>query len=234
MRTISISKFKNMRSNSRWKNRIQTVNEVYEKASETGQRLRLFKIMDLLDANLEDKTLAAAVDPATGERVENLTALCDLVLDHCDRVLTKEDIPPYMRETYLLKQQIINEHWTLIKQENRVITWRQFMKATYKIYEANKAVYQDFINSGTGFKYAVFLLINKIYQSGEIPKSFHETFLSKIYKKKGSVSDLNNYRFIHSKPGTTSPALERRLWSGSQQKTTLNQEGIPTVPKLET
>ena len=200
IRTISRSKFKRIKSKAAWKKRAEIVNEMYKQACETGRALRTFKLKELIDSKLEEKGLSAAYDYRTGQRLEDLVSICDMFLDYNYDNLQKAPTPEHLSEVYELKKAFIEDQWNAIDPAKRVITWKQFMKAVYKIFQKRKSVYLDFINSGNDFKVAVFHLVNKIYQSGKIPESFHYTKLTKIYKKKGSVNEVTNYRFIHSKP----------------------------------
>ena len=44
-----------------------------------------------------------------------------------------------------------------------------------------------------------FPFLNRIYTSEIIPESFFHTKLTKLYKRKGDVSHIKSYRFIHNK-----------------------------------
>ena len=191
--TMTFSKFKKAKSNKEWKKRATIVDEMYAKASETGSNLRVHKIKDLLDNKFENKTLAAAYDYRNGARLEDLTSIVDMVLDYNYDTLQKAPIPDHLKEISELKKQFIEEQWNLIEPGRRFITWRQYMKAVYKIYNARKSVYLDFINSGNEFKVAIFHLVNKIYASGKIPDAFLHTKPTKIYTRKGSRRKQINF-----------------------------------------
>ena len=67
------------------------------------------------------------------------------------------------------------------------------MRIIEKITLHNKDVYKDLINSGEEFKKVLLGIINKLLEMGEVPDSFKTTFLTKIYKNKGSKDDLDSY-----------------------------------------
>ena len=79
------------------------------------------------------------------------------------------------------------------------IPWKVYCSIVEKVTMQNKGVFRDFIKSGSAFKLAVFVLLNKIYSSEIIPESMHVTKLTQLYKKWGSINSIKNYRFIHQK-----------------------------------
>ena len=53
------------------------------------------------------------------------------------------------------------------------------MATVRKVFRQNKGVFQDFINSGSEYKVAVFFLLNRIYIEEIIPEEMRKTTLTK-------------------------------------------------------
>ena len=63
----------------------------------------------------------------------------------------------------------------------------------------NKPTYQFLVNAGEGFKTAIYKMCRRMIHEETFPKSFSETMLKQLWKKKGSREELDNHRFIHLK-----------------------------------
>ena len=75
-----------------------------------------------------------------------------------------------------------------------------YVEVVEKICSQKKNVFWDFIYAGSLLKVAIFHLMNKIYKEEEqVPESMKNSYLTKIFKKKGNPSDLKCNRFIHDK-----------------------------------
>ena len=79
------------------------------------------------------------------------------------------------------------------------LTWDEFMEVYNKIVLVNKTCYRDLTWAGHKWITAMFLVFKRIYREEDIPDSFMETKLKKLYKKKGDKTKLSSYRFIHLK-----------------------------------
>ena len=63
----------------------------------------------------------------------------------------------------------------------------------------NKPAYYFLTNAGPNFQTSVFKLCKRLIEEEDFPKTFSETTLKQLWKKKGSREDLNNHRYIHLK-----------------------------------
>ena len=73
------------------------------------------------------------------------------------------------------------------------------MLSVTKVIKQKKAVFRDFILSHSSFKLVIFLLLNRIFITEEIPESMFTTVLTRLWKRKGDQKVMKNNRYIHSK-----------------------------------
>ena len=59
-------------------------------------------------------------------------------------------------------------------------------------------MFEDFIQAGEEWKYAMYLIVRKIYETEKVPETFLITVLSAIFKK-GDPRSPSNYRYIHGR-----------------------------------
>ena len=68
-----------------------------------------------------------------------------------------------------------------------------------KVMTQKKACFRHIIKSGRSFKYALYWFLNRMYRNEEFPEESAVTWLTKIWKRKGSQARLRDNRFIHGK-----------------------------------
>ena len=144
----------------------------------------------------------AVEDEVTGEMIEDLDDIIDNVIQY--NVRNMEKVPPSDDEVRNLMQkkadiidQMLDDHH--VNQFPCELPWSVFMKVLTKVTKQKKSVFRDIIKSGREFKYALYLLMNRMYMKEEIPAKSALTFLTKILKKKGPKAKLSSNRFIHMK-----------------------------------
>ena len=123
----------------------------------------------------------------------------DMLLTYNEETMGKEIPTPEVELLRAVKQEVIDELLKDVSQFPNYIPWEIYMSVVEKVMKQGKGVMRDFIDSGPAFKVAVFVILNRIYRNKEKPAVFSLTYLIKLWKKKGSISDLANHRFIHQR-----------------------------------
>merc|ERR1711983_356668 len=77
------------------------------------------------------------------------------------------------------------------------LTYEMYDKVTRKIRNKNKKMYELYNKAGADYKMVTFDYMKKLIKSEQVPTSFLDTYLTQLWKGKGSALDLNNMRFIH-------------------------------------
>ena len=79
------------------------------------------------------------------------------------------------------------------------LKYKMYEKVTKKIKDKNKKMYELYNKAGDSYKVATYEYMKKLIKSEQVPTSFLDTYLTQLWKGKGSALDLNNMRFIHMK-----------------------------------
>ena len=83
--------------------------------------------------------------------------------------------------------------------DNFEITKEKFDDAVDELARKNKRSYDFITKTGKGLKDTIFRLIRRMIEEEVFPEKFYETILCQLWKKKGSVENLNNHRYLHMK-----------------------------------
>ena len=159
---------------------------------------RMYKMREIVEGpKVKPQEPMAINNPKTGELITDEKEIKRVSLEHNVKILTK-NAPRKQDEEKFEKMRIAHERtmnetdldaWTLEKP--------MFDKVCKKIKLKNKNLYNLFNKAGDEYKNAIFEYMAKMIKTERIPKSFLNTSLTQIWKKKGSALDLNNMRFIH-------------------------------------
>jgi len=177
-------------------------NELEEtlKAGLQGKDLnrRMYKLRDIVEGpKVKPQEPMAINNPKTGELITDETEIKQVSLEHNIKILTK-NAPRKQDEEKFEKMRVAHE-LTMNKKDLDAWTLEKTMfdKVCKKIKLKNKNLYNLFNRAGEDYKEAIFEYMAKLIKTESIPKSFLNTSLTQIWKKKGSALDLNNMRFIH-------------------------------------
>ena len=159
---------------------------------------KMYKLRDIIEGpKIKPQEPMAINNPITGELITDNEEIKKVSLEHNVKILTKnkprQQDQEKLEEMRKIHEKIMSEPdleaWALEKQ--------MFDKVIKKIKMKNKTLYNMFNKAGTEYKDAIFEYMAKLIKYEKIPKSFLNTSLTQIWKKKGSALDLNNMRFIH-------------------------------------
>ena len=159
---------------------------------------KIYKMKTAINGHKHKKQEPMAInDPVTKELLVNEEAIKKATLAHNIKILTKneplkEDIDK-IKEKQKKHEEIMQE----IDKDDWELTYEMYVKVTKKIKDKNKKMYELYNKSGDGYKAATFEYMKRLIRTEQVPTSFLETYLTQLWKGKGSALDLNNMRFIH-------------------------------------
>ena len=142
--------------------------------------------------------LSAMLNKKTGQIVSDKDSIIDLIMDHNQVLLSRNQHPPDYQELFQLKVKLMEIIQAGEISEFDTLTWEEFEEIVTRIKKKSKPMFKDFIESGPEFKYLIFQIVKMIYETESIPESFLVTTLVALFKK-GDPRDVNNYRFLHLK-----------------------------------
>ena len=131
--------------------------------------------------------------------LEDIESIFEYILQYNMENMEKSEASPEVDRIQKLKDNVIDEMFQEAGECPQSIPWEVYMEVVGKVMVQKKSCFRDFNLAGNYFKLAVYVLLNKIYAEECIPDKMRETSLTKIYKKKGSLNDIKNYRFVHGK-----------------------------------
>ena len=182
-----------------WKERMEQLEALEKQLAEDKDTDKIFKAKAWVDNNNRDESVSSLKCYKTGELLEDINDIFSCVIEYNNDNMAKntpsDEVNLLNENRYEVLQTIFNRRGTM----PQTISWSTFMNVTRKIMKQHKAVFRDFCSSGPLFKIAMFLYMNRIYSSENIPNLMYTTVLTKLYKKKGDRGDIKNYRFIHGK-----------------------------------
>ena len=200
--TITTAKLKRVDEEKEWRRRTMEIDEylknITAKYSRPMTRVWSARKSVLMEGRYAEES--AVKNHWTGEMLREREEIFDFSLEFNESVLRKEESK--VGDWSEVRKRKVWETKLAMSVENaesrQPITNKEFDRALCEVAASNKDVYQDLNRAGPMFKYAVKELIQRIYQTGEIPDSFKETTLMKLHKK-GPKNVIDNYRWLHLK-----------------------------------
>ena len=197
-RTLTKKKKEKWNEKRMWAARFDLVKKLAREFEKDKDNIKVWRARKIAIGPGDNQTTSVK-DYRTGEMLDDIEAMTDMLLEYNKETMAKETPTPEIELLRSMKEDVIDDLMCDVSEFPQSISWEIFMKVTNKIMKQKKGVLRDFIKSGPAFKCAVFIIINKIYMSEKIPAIFKKTFLTKLWKRKGSIGDLANHRFIHGR-----------------------------------
>ena len=200
-RTLTASKLRRVNDELVWRQRLSDLDKLQKQFQDDKETNQIYKTRKSILAGQKDRQNVAIEVEETGEVLEDLDEVLDHVLQYNVTNMQKIEPSKQVEEVMRRKAAVID----LMLSDDKVkdfpseIPWSVYMKVVKKVLRQKKACFRDFIKSGRNYKYAVFKFLNRMYSREEFPVVCALTYLTKIWKKKGSRSSLKNNRFIHGK-----------------------------------
>ena len=181
-----------------WAARLELVHKIAQGFEKDRDNVRIWRARNVAMEKSDNQTTSLK-DYRTGEMLDDLDAMTEMLLDYNEETMGKEIPTPEIEMLRGMKESVVDDLLSDVSEFPQHISWEVYMKVMKKIMKQKKGVLRDFIKSGPAFKIAVFILLNRIYSQEKEPKIFKKTWLTKIWKRKGSVSEIGNNRFVHGR-----------------------------------
>ena len=171
-----------------WRQRIKDIDRLEAQFKDENEVNQIYKIKKVILKGQNDRQ-------DVGVEVEG----SDQVLEDLD--MQKVDPSLHVKEIMERKAAVINQMLSdeSVDQFPKSIPWHIYLKVLKKVMRQRKACFRDIIKSGRNFKYALYCFLNRMYENEEFPEESAQTWLTKIWKRKGSKTKLKDNRFIHGK-----------------------------------
>ncbi len=197
-RTMTRKKKEKWDEKRMWAARFDLVKKLAREFEKDKDNIKVWRARKIAMGPSDNQTTSLK-DYRTGKMIEDLEEMTDMLLEYNKETMAKEVATPEAELLRGMKEDVIEELMEDVSEFPQSISWETFMKVTDKVMKQKKGVLRDFIKSGPAFKCAVFVILNKIYRNEMIPEIFKKTLLTKLWKRKGSIGDLANHRFIHGR-----------------------------------
>ena len=85
------------------------------------------------------------------------------------------------------------------KEDEDTFSHNDFQELLKNLGKKNKAKYKYILEGGQSFHGCLFRLFKIIWEKERKPSNWENTVAHQLFKGKGKMSKLSNYRFIHTK-----------------------------------
>ena len=200
VRSFSRKKFEEFMLDDVWRHRIQELQRIQEELEDDKDPVKIHKSKNLLDRANAYEVVSSMVNQETGKEIADLDGIFEEMLNYNLKNMEKnEAVNDDIKQVQEMKDDIVANLFADTSSYPQTIPWDIYFKVVRKILNQKKSVFRDFHYSGSMFKVAIFVLLNRIYIEETIPDSMKMTSLTRLYKKKGDPSKLGSYRFIHNR-----------------------------------
>ena len=183
-----------------WSRRLQELDKIHEELKDEREADKVFKCRDIIERRNTGDVLSSLKDHRDGRIHEDVDSIFQYLIEYNEENMRKEASNiEEVRVIQEMKDQLIDDAFDGRGNYPATIPWEVYCDVVKKVMSQNKHVFRDFCKSGPLFKLGIFAFLNKIYTSEIIPESYYQTKLTKLYKRKGDVSHIKSYRFIHNK-----------------------------------
>ena len=188
------SAFKPMKTTGR-KVKILDDNNIFWKKTQTIEK-ELKKLQDMKTNNKifatrksrmleERKQELSAMYNTEGEVMEDKDNILNELMKYNEQLLSRKPHNERFQEVFQLKKKMVE---TLEKTEIKffeTITEEEFAEVVRKIKKKNKAMFQDFLQSGPVFKHLIYHLTRVIFETEEVPERVYRNCISSLVQGEG-------------------------------------------------
>ena len=184
--TLTKAKEKRIEDKEIWQKRIDEINKLYKEVEKQEPMKQMWFMRKNIKKGERDSQIVSVMREDNGLMMEDKDSIFEYLLEYNSANMAKEEVSEEIEDLVEEKRKwsrLILQHRHEIP---RTISWEDFMATVRKVFRQNKGVFQDFINSGSEYKVAVYMLLNRIYIEEIIPEEMRKTVLTKIFKRKGA------------------------------------------------
>ena len=185
----------------RFKEEWDELNELVETgASYKDVTRRMWKMKEMIGGPKVDHSKPACINnPQTGDLITDRETIREVSLEHCARILQKNAV----RECDELEHSMKVRSHDVVMNETDDGQYELDRDMYYEVLDClrkkNKNMFKLLNKAGDRYKEAIYLYMKRILKEEAVPTEFHMTWLTAIWKRKGSALDLNMMRYIHTK-----------------------------------
>ena len=201
------------------------LDRIAEQGAHVGQ---IYKLREIIMGNKKkvQQTPAAIKDPDTGEEIYNTAGIKGAINRHVSKTLSDLEPEPRYAELAAARQEIIDAAAGREPEERIQFTEEDMVAVLSEMRKKNKSCHHPVTKLSEEFLKVLLAVYNLYAKKQAIPASFTETSLTMLKKPKGAASDLNSYRFIHTKKAV--PRLMEALMTSK-----LKPKILQTVSKFQ-
>lgn len=200
-RTVTASKIRRVNDDLVWRERISEINKLQARFKDDKEINQIYKTRKVILKGQCDRQNVAVEVEETGEILEDLDDVLNHILEYnvknMEKVAPSRQVEEIMRKKAEVIDMMLDDHQ--VDKFPKSIPWEVFIKVLTKVHAQKKACFRDIIKAGRNYKYALYTLLNRMYEKEEFPEASAVTYLTKIWKRKGRQSRLKDNRFVHSK-----------------------------------
>ena len=204
-RTLTASKVTKLNDRLVWRQRIHDLEQLERRFKNEKETNKIFKAKRVILKGPQDKQNYKTVDEESGEVLEDLDDILNAVLSfnakNMEKKVPEGEVADMMKKKAEIIEELLSDH--NVSRFPTSIPWETYVKVLEKVMRQRKVCFRDLIKSGRDYKFALFHLVNRIYACEEFPEDSAMTFLTRIWKGKGTREKLGNNRFIHNKEPLT-------------------------------
>ena len=204
-RTLTANKIKRLEDKMIWRERINDIAKLEKRLENEKESNKVFKMRKNILTGPSDRQNIKTVNQDTGQVLEDLDDVMNHILDfnvrNMEKVPPDQEVQEILRKKAEVMDELLSDH--NVSKFPDSIPWEIFLKVLEKVTRQRKSCFRDIIKAGRGYKYALFHLLNRMYCGEEFPEASAITFLTRIWKGKGTREDLANSRFIHNREPVT-------------------------------
>ena len=199
LRSLTNFKFFKVEESKVWLKRLDALEQLAAKFDSGNINNDIYGMRNEILDSFKQQCLVAIKDPINDEILDEPDKIFEAVLKYNVDNMNKDEVAEETRQLMSEKDEYINQVLENVDDHPKTIEWESYLNVVKKICLQKKAVFQDFIKSGASFKLAMFLFVNRICVTEEIPEKMFTTNLTRLWKKRGDQKVMRNNRFIHSK-----------------------------------
>ena len=147
----------------------------------------------------EGQEQVAMIDPETKSWIYEPMKIKEVSLKYCVDLLTKHNSDKKHEDYFFIQDMIHLVRCEEINDDEKELSKEDFDKRLKTLKTKFQEKYKFILKAGDGYKDCLFSLFSNIWGSEDKPQQWRNTVIVQIYKGKGSISDYNSQRNIHTK-----------------------------------
>ena len=172
--------------------------------SKKGMISAVFNLKEtLVGKKKKTQEATSIIDPETRKEVNSVAEIKRVSLQYCKNLLKNRAPRPGFEEILHDKTVMHELRMKEVNQADEItFTKEMFNSALQRLSSNHPNKYKFILKGGTAYLSSLYTLMKSVWDNEKIPTLWKQTEIVQIYKGKGSMADLSNYRNIHTKIDT--------------------------------